>query len=294
MNREELLLSTQAISLSAIRSYAITHGWKSVYGSKRRTSLFSHPDHGLRQLQIPLEYDDDTPSAILEVALRIAEVEERSLSSVIEDLQATESDILRLRAAPEELGGTSIALHRALELLDGARQLLSAAACTVVNPVLHHTSTDSEEARRLLSQTVLGQSELGSSTIKLLCPLDAVSTHSDVEPFVRSATTRVMDATSSLIRAIEQHAVDELLEKRCSGAEPPLISSNLCKGLLDLIGSQEQGQVILSMTWGSHAHIPVPTAPSTVRLPVEYYPEIERVYRQLRPSDEGNTPLSIS
>ncbi len=37
------------------------------------------------------------------------------------------------------------------------------------------------------------------------------------------------------------------------------------------------------MTWGSLAHVPLPIVPSTVRLPVDYYPQIERAYRQLRP-----------
>ncbi len=132
----------------------------------------------------------------------------------------------------------------------------------------------------------MGQTEIGSFVLKLLCPLDAVQELPllpEVQPFVRSTTTLVMNATSTLIGAIEQGTVNDLLEKQYNRDEPPLISSNLCKGLLDLQGSQEQGEVILSMTWGSLAHVPLPTAPSTVRLPVDYYPEIERAYRQLRP-----------
>ena len=85
MDRQALLLSTKGISLSAIYRYATTHGWKSVSGSKRRIWLFSHPDHSLVQLQIPMDTDEDTPLAILEVAMRVAEVENRSIDSVIAD-----------------------------------------------------------------------------------------------------------------------------------------------------------------------------------------------------------------
>ncbi len=287
MDRQTLLLSTKGISLSAIRSYATTHGWKSVPGSKRRIWLFSHPDHSLVQLQIPMDYDEDTPLAILEVAMRIAAVEERPLGSVIEDLEATGTDILRLRAVSEELRGTSISFDRALGLLDGARQMLSSAACSVANPATYHSRTDRSEARQLLARTKMGQTEIGSFVLKLFCPLDAVlelPLLPEIQPFVRSTTTLVMNATSTLIHAIEQGTVDDLLEKQHNGDEPPLISSNFCKGLLDLKGDQTQGQVILSMTWGSLVHVPVPQAPSTIHLPVDYYPEIERVYHQLRPA----------
>ena len=286
MDRQHLLMSTKGIKLSAIRSYATTHGWVSVARSKRRIALFSHPDHGFVQLQIPMDYDEDTPLAILEIAMRIAEVEKRSVDSVIEDLEATGSDVLRLRAVSDELRGTSISFDRALGMLDSARQMLSAAACSVAYPATHHSRTDRSETRQLLARTKMGQTEIGSFVLKLLCPLDAVQELPllpEVQPFVRSTTTLVMNATSTLIGAIEQGTVNDLLEKQYNRDEPPLISSNLCKGLLDLQGSQEQGEVILSMTWGSLAHVPLPTAPSTVRLPVDYYPEIERAYRQLRP-----------
>jgi hypothetical protein len=286
MDRQALLLSTKGISLSAIYRYATTHGWKSVSGSKRRIWLFSHPDHSLVQLQIPMDTDEDTPLAILEVAMRVAEVENRSIDSVIADLEATGADVLRLCAVSEEFHGPSIPVERALGLLNGTRQLLSGAACSVVNPVLHYGRTDSKEARQLLSGMKMGQTELGSNAVKLLCPLDAVQalpTRNNAEPFVRSATTLVMGATSSLVRAIEQGTVDDLLEKQCSSRKPPLISSNFCKGLLDLIGAQDQGQIILSMTWGSLDQLPVPKVPATVHLLVDYHRKIEAVYRRLRP-----------
>ncbi len=286
MDRHALLLSTKGISLSAIYRYATTHGWKSVSGSKRKIWLFSHPDHSAIQLQIPMDPDEDTPLAILEVAMRIAEVENRSIDSVIADLEATGADVLRLRAVPEEFHGPSIPVERALGLLNGARQLLSSAACSVVNPVLHHRRTDSKEARQLLSEMKMGQTELGSNTLKLLCPLDAVQglpARGNAQPFVRSATTLVMDATSSLVRAIEQGTVDDLLEEQRSGRKPPLISSNFCKGLLDMIGAQNQGQIVLSMTWGLPDQLPVPKVPATVHLPVDYHRKIKAVYRRLRP-----------
>ena len=55
-----------------------------------------------------MDTDEDTPLAILEVAMRVAEVENRSIDSVIADLEATGADVLRLCAVSEEFHGPSI------------------------------------------------------------------------------------------------------------------------------------------------------------------------------------------
>lgn len=291
MDKQQLLELAKAISPSAVRHYALTYGWDPIKGSKRRIWLFRHSEETLVQLQIPMDRDVDTPAAILEVAQRLARIEKRDIESVIEDLASSSSDVLRYRIVSDNIKGGTIPLEGAIGLFTGAKQMISAAACSVVNPVTHHPRTDRTDARQLIHNARMGQTEIGSFVLKILCPLDSVKDPpllSETQPFTRSVTTLLMRATSKLINGIEQGNIDSVLEEQSHVNVRPEITSNLCKGLLDLRGESDSGEIELSIQWASSNLLPRPEVPSVIRIPMDYYPEIEKVHRILRPIPTGN------
>ena len=290
MDRQQLQYLAKTISPSAVRHYAQANGWAPISGSKRRIWLFRYPE-SLVQLQIPMDRDDDTPEAILEVADRIAKIEQRTIESVVEDLASSGSDVLRYRIISEDIKAGTIPLEGAISLFSGAKQMISAAACSAVNPITHHLRTDRNDARQLIQHARMGQTELGSFILKILCPLDSVQDPpllSETQPFTRTVTTLMMSATSKLIKGIEQGDIDSVLEEESRVHARPEISSNLCKGLMDLRGESETGEIELSITWASSIQLPQPQVPSLIRIPMEYYPEIEKVHRILRPLPSEN------
>lgn len=291
MDRQKIYSIAKTLSPTAVRQYAQSTGWEPVTGSKRRIWLFKHPTVELVQLQIPMDRDDDIAEALFEVAKRIAEVEQRTIESVIEDLASSGSDVLRYRIISEDIKAGTIPLEGAISLFSGAKQMISAAACSVVNPVTHHPRTDRNDARQLMQHARMGQTEIGSFVLKILCPLDSVKDSpqlSDSQPFTRAVTTLLMSATSKLIKGIEQGNVDSVLKEQSQNGARPEISSNLCKGLMDLRGESETGEIELSITWASSTLLPLPEVPSRIRIPIEYYPEIEKVHRILRPLPSEN------
>lgn len=291
MDRQKIYSIAKTLSPTAVRQYAQSTGWEPVTGSKRRIWLFKHPTVELVQLQIPMDRDDDIAEALFEVAKRIAEVEQRTIESVIEDLASSGSDVLRYRIISEDIKAGTIPLEGAISLFSGAKQMISAAACSVVNPVTHHPRTDRNDARQLMQHARMGQTEIGSFVLKILCPLDSVKDSpqlSDSQPFTRAVTTLLMSATSKLIKGIEQGNVDSVLKEQSQNGARPEIPSNLCKGLMDLRGESETGEIELSITWASSTLLPLPEVPSRIRIPIEYYPEIEKVHRILRPLPSEN------
>jgi len=277
----------KTISPIAVRQYAATNGWEPILGSKRRIWLFRHPSENLVQLQIPMDRDDDTTEAILEVAERLAKADNRTIESVIEDLASSNSDVLRYRIVSDDSKGGSISLEGASDLLSGAKQMISAAACSVVNPVTHHPRTDRIDARQLIQHARMGQTEIGSFVLKILCPLDSAKDSpllSETQPFTRLVTTLLMRATSNLINGIEQGTIDSILETQSRVPERPEITSNLCKGLMDIRGESNSGEIELSIQWASSMLLPQPQVPSIIRIPMDYFPEIEKVHRKLRPN----------
>lgn len=57
---------------------------------------------------------------------------------------------------------------------------------------------------------------------------------------------------------------------------------------MDLRGESETAEIVLSIKWASSILLPLPEVPSRIRIPIEYYPEIEKVHRLLRPLPSGN------
>lgn len=207
MDRQHLHSVAKTISPTAVRHYAQSNGWEPITGSKRRIWLFKHPIEEFVQLQIPIDRDEDTAEAILDSAVRVARVEKRTIESVIKDLASTNSDVLRYRLISEDIKAGTIPLEGAISLFSGAKQMISAAACSVVNPVTHHPMTDRNDARQLIQHARMGQTEIGSFVLKILCPIDSVQDSpllSETQPYTRTVTTLLMSATQTLSEGLNR------------------------------------------------------------------------------------------
>ncbi|MEZ4449132.1 MAG: hypothetical protein R3B09_06600 [Nannocystaceae bacterium] len=270
----------------AVRLYAESRRWIPIPVEGERFWLFRHPEERLRQLQIPMDADDvGFVDAMLDVVRRLAEIERRSIDAVLADLQWPDADILRVRVQSRESEAGQLSLSADVDLREGARRALLAAACSVINPARFHPRLSRSEADALLSACRAGQTEVGSYVVKLICPLHAVDEPDDVAlPFTRQATTYLMRATSELVTRIEQSRLHEYERDEADGAP---LSWNLCDALLRMSPEREAGQIELAATWAADRRIAPPSpaeAPSRVSIKAEYLPEIEQVARILRPT----------
>jgi len=285
LERQHRVLA-RALRPLAVRLYAESRGWVSV-PLEARFWLVRHPDHELRQLQIPMDADDvGFVDAMLDVVARLARVEERSPESVLNDLQSPDADILRVRVASRGSEGGQLSLAADVDLREGARRALLAAACSVVNPVRYHPRLSRSEADALLSACRAGQTERGSYVVKIICPLHAVDLPDQTLPFTRQVTTYLMRSTARLVDNIEQDRLEQYTDDGGNDSDAPL-SANLCDALLRMQPENDEGQIELSTSWAADRRIIPPTsaqAPSRVSIKAEYFAEIEQVAKLLRPS----------
>jgi hypothetical protein len=272
----------------AVKLYAESRGWEPVALEAARFWLFRHPQHRLRQLQIPMDADDPGfADAMLDVVRRLVEIEQRAPDRVLDDLQIPDADVLRIRVSGRDSDAGQLSLAADVELREGARRALLAAACSVINPSRYHPRLSRSEADALLSACRAGQTEHGSYVVKIICPLHAVELPTFTQPFTREVTTYLMRATAKLVDNIEQGRLDEYADEALG--EIPL-SWNLCDALLRMQPEREAGQVELSTKWAADRRImPPPSAlvPARVSIKAEYFAEIEQVAKVLRPSSSG-------
>jgi len=156
------------ISPQSVREYAKANGWEQVKeGVKGRIYLFRHSSEALRQIIIPIDANiTEYAEMVLDAAWRIAAIENRSIESVLNDLMLPNADVLRFRLIEPETVGGSVSLQDGINLLEGAKKALLAAACSVVSPQSHHARMSRTEAAELLSSCRLGQTERGSYIVR--------------------------------------------------------------------------------------------------------------------------------
>ncbi len=288
MQPDSLTQLAGQVSPQDARLYALAHGWVRVPGTNGRIALFKRADSDLDQLIIPLQADaPDYARRIVDVVSNLSDLEKRRPEEILNDLLMPEVDIVRYRLVSPDTDKGDMSLVGGFRMLDGARRSLLAAACSVVAPVRYHPRMSRTEALELLDACRLLQTERGSFTVAIACPLRSGEEQRPLfEPqaasFARRTTDMLMASVYRLVLAIE---ADDLSSITNAQAGPPAISANLCDALLEMKPPDSKSQLIISVSWASVSPQPGTSGiPHTVALQSDYFPIIEDAYRILRPS----------
>jgi len=275
------------VTPQAVREFALARGWQRAPRQSTDFTILCRPEDELEQLLVPRDPGfADYPERIADLTAELARHEGRSPQQILADLLTAEADVLRFRVESSHTTDGNLPLEQAIDLLEGARRSLLAAACSVLDPVTHHRRMSRTEAEQLFRACKLQQTERGSFTIALACPLRAVPSDpadAHASPFTRRATTYLMRSTASLVEAIEQDNTAQLLE---DPNWPVVISANLCDALLRMQPRDDHGALHIAASWAPALPPPpdIAAACSRVSLRQEHFVEIEGIYRELRPT----------
>src|SRR6266446_5257616 len=120
----DLINQAALVSPLAARRYAESKGWEFLReGMDSRVYLFRHPTERLRQLIIPMDGgDQDYGAAILDVARRLSELEQRPLENILSSLMLPGADVLRFRIISQQAESGFLSLLGGISLLEGAKR----------------------------------------------------------------------------------------------------------------------------------------------------------------------------
>lgn len=280
------MLETNAGRLrpSDVRAYAEQHGWLRSKNFKDRLAIYRHADRALDQLLVPLnDTIADYADRMRDVLCKLAEIENRPPAAILNDLLAINVDTVRFSVRSADTAGGTLPLQSGLGLLEGARRSLLSAACTVLAPnTFWHARMSRTQAEEFVDACQLGQTEQGSFTVTIRCPLtigeDDETATIESEPFGRRATSTLMRSAAVLTSAIDNDQVDVLTQG--PARDEPNITANLCDALLRMQPGDAQSSLALSVSWAPAR----PRPPSdTVILRSDHFPRIDWLYRRLRP-----------
>lgn len=286
MKVNDLKYLSEKVSPQNVRQYALANGWQRVPNVNGGIALFNRPDSDLDQLIIPLQPTaPDYARRIMDVVAILADRERRPAEEILNDLLIA-ADVLRYRTISADTQRGDLALEDGLRILDGAKRSLLAAACSVVSPVSYHPRMSRTEATQFLDSCRLLQTERGSFTVAIACPMRAVEEQKRLfgldAPFARRTTELLMRSLVELAQALETDNVASLYEAE---ANRPVISANLCDAILRMQPPDEKSQLSISVTWsGMRPPAGATSVCQEVTFQHDDFPILEDVYNRLRPA----------
>lgn len=238
------------ISPADVRWYALGRGWKSQPSRNPAIAIYFKPDTGL-QIQVPQRGNDRDVAVMMEEVLRkLAEIEERQLDEVSQDLRNPFADALRLRVKSRMADSGTLPLIEGLKLFEGGRKLLISAACSTVMPQAFYPRKSLKPVEEFIKKCQVGQTAIGSYVASILCPPLAPSSPSlfdgvdDVPPFERSVTQNLMTSLGVLSESV-QTGDASLIE---NGVDKG-VSADLCDALSSITPPDDDAVLQIELSW---------------------------------------------
>ncbi len=241
--RDRAALSS--LSIVSLRSYLNSRGWENEGPWGQRPATIYAKAHSGQNWEILVPVRDtiaDYAESMAEAVSILASVEERSQLNVFYDLMGVGSDIIHMRPV-NGMAKESLSLRQSTSLLNGAYNMLAAAARAVEKPQATYRGNVSSEVTEYLDNVkpVHGFHEgyTEGYTLTLHSPVPAgFGVQGDLggdfyTPFPRLATRRLGQALKHTSAAIAEAVADDTLEP-FEGVVQYGVSANLCDSVAEL------------------------------------------------------------
>ena len=240
-----------AVSPAALSAYARAAGWT------RQATYRVHSDiyvgDGLPEIIVPhTEHLGDYASVIAALIDTFAAVGDLDETTVYRDLVTADRDVIRVRAMNRDHSG-SLPVGVGADLLCSSRDMLLAAACSLVKPRPFYRPGANREAADYLRRVRLGQTDHGSFVVTLLSPVVSppiqmpLLTDADArgDPFERRVTRRLAEALARTRRATDDTNRGDANAFPASVGQG--VSANLCDALATL--TETLPELDVSVVW---------------------------------------------
>lgn len=286
-----------AVSPLDLLAYLRTGGWAEVRNEPGRFAIWimGKSDNPEAEILLPLDRTvRDFARRIHEALEELERVERRSELEILHDLATTSADVIRVRLDQEDQAAGSILIDHGVALIDRARDLLLASACSALSPRPSYGPRRPQKAVDFVRRTRLGQTEHGSYVITLISrvspELGTVSDQMVDEPFERQVTTTLAQAVGAVQRAAERAVVTGNLDAFRDQVEIG-VSANLCDAIVGMAGGTDEGRgITFDFSWARTRPFKVETSFSPrVVLGSDVVPviaEAARMFRETMPQDD--------
>lgn len=290
MERDIILAAAKSISPRNAQRYLAAKGWSLLKTDTRDDILvFNHRKYRLKQIVVPKFTDyEKFPEDMAEVLLRLEEIEERGLSSIITQLSDPNSDILRYRIKSRQAESGTLSLSVIQRFISSIIGTLRASVCDNITRQLYHQRMGFKQVKRLLDRAQFGQTEHGSFVVKVVAPLDNLCESGPqftemLDDGTRQGIVHLLVSVEKIVNVIESGSIRNFVRK---GLKEPPFSSNLAHSLVDM-QVWEDADIEISSEWAPVLKVDKKT-PSKAAIPSEYFKEIEMIGDAFAPKETAH------
>ena len=245
-----------AVAVRSLHAYLRQHGWTRIEAFGDKGIVYGT----LEKIEVIVPESTayaDYAQSVGKILTILADLENRSETSILRDLTIADLDLIRVRA-PEANDDGSLPIDKGVDLIKQSREALLAAACAVSRPQRVFRAGSNQEAKSYLESVRLGQTERGSFVVSLLSPVPPSLAETEgsgqmtlwpeiaAEPYQRRVTRTLMTALSEMKSAISKvdggQGISAFDDRVVKG-----ISSNLCAAVASLIRDGEG--IDVSTSW---------------------------------------------
>ena len=245
------LEQAKLVTPRALKAYAEALGWRVVQGVNGTIALYHRPDSDLHQLTVPLnENFDDYAETVVQAVRKLAAYEVRPALEVLDHLLLPPADELRFREVSPEAEAGNLSLLHAARLITGTQLRLARRRAQRSRRQALPSGMSRSEAEEFIAGCRMGQTERGSFTLTIACPLDLPQAPND-EPFARRVTNLFMHSLEGLAQATDSSRLAELADL----TRHPGLSANFCEVLAMIRPEGERSYLSIAATW-SRAYLP--------------------------------------
>lgn len=235
----------RTVGIRAVHAYLRAYGWVRDGSSSRETAdIYLWPEDDREAVIVPAsEAYTDYATRIFQIAGQVGRIQGRERRAVLTDLGLADSDLVRLRL-PGAQADHTVGLANGAAVLNEAKNLLLAAACSADRPQRMYRAGRNKRASEYLNRVRLGHTESGSYVINLLSPVapslgEQGTLLPPEDPFERKVTLQLasgLRASRQVTDRFNRGAVDfQEFESRLGEG----ISANLCQSVARLTEAGE-------------------------------------------------------
>lgn len=223
----------------------------------------------------------------------LARLEVRSPAEVLRDIKAAAVDIVRLAIDSTVTRDGRIPVEAGRRVYEAARDLLLAAACSVIDPRPVFAKRKPDDAMKLLDRARFGQTEVGSYVLTIECSISPrlqqslLPNDGDPDaPLERRTSTRLAQALREAEAATRESSASGRLDPFVARAKTG-VSSNLCDAVAEVIEATAADALAASFSFAARRPL-AGDAPRHVVFSSDTAPILREAAARLR--DEATYP----
>lgn len=278
---------------SDIAEYLSSKGWREVEVNPGKFSTWEYIGEGdewQESFDILLPLDQrfkDYEIRIGEVLNVLEKAENRQQMQILKDLMTIFADIIRISRDTPETSPGNIPIDVGVQLVQQAKEMVLAAACSTVEPRPFFPPKKFKRALDYMETVFMGQTEIGSYILPIISklPLPYCGQQYLVEPFERqvaqslACALNVMNLTAQ--ECLRKSPLDDSIEIFRSTVQQG-VSANLCEAVVEMSSYRDIYQDIeINFTWSSKYQTDW-NIPEKIILKSETMPIFEKVADMLR------------